>query len=386
MPAAPASARAALAVVLAFGALAGALPPLAWGDDLDGQSKAQLEEEKLREEVRKLRDDHGTWADVARLAPFITAVIAVVTLAAALRKQIDESAAARKLELQTQREAREAAERESIRRFDEQFASIVANLSSADGATRSGAAAAITTFMKPEHQAFHEQVFLLLLGALRFPRGDVGDKLLARTFQRVARAQIPAMRERDPDLELDLTNCYLRRVNLSGIDLSRADLAFANCHGAVLEGSSGFRLKGYKTDFSEARFTGRNLQEARLAEANLEQANLNETRLISAVLDRVNATGARFQRANLKEAHLEGAILRGASFEEAELQGAIFKGAVFDAKSLRSIARGAKDWREAVFDPPVDEQLEKLSSEDPPKEKRAPGPGKPTPGHPDGEA
>lgn len=324
-------------------------------DELE-RDKLQAETAKLRQEARNLADDQGTVAAIARIAPFLTAIVAIVGVLLTLAKQIQESGRQATLD-------RNQRDQDRIQRFDEQFNRMVDNLGAADAATRAAATTQIATYLKPEHAAFHEQVFLLLLAALRYPRNDVGDKILVRTFQTAARDRLPVMRSADPELHLDLSYAYLERVDLSHMDLSDADVAYADLHGARLSETSLRKARAYKTVLAGAYLHGADLLEADLGEADLTGARLRGTNLVSAKLRDAIATRAQFQQARMQEAHFEGATLIGARFEQAVLTNAYFNGAIFDDAALSSIATGAIKWREANFDPDVRAQLEQLSAD-----------------------
>jgi uncharacterized protein YjbI with pentapeptide repeats len=322
---------------------------------------APLERQKLEAEIAKLRRDadkidheEGLVGDVVDLAPLITALVALGGLIATFWKQISENSRQRQLDREEKARGRE-------QRFDEQFQQMAENLSSANGEVRAAAAASIEIFMRPEYEAFHRRLFLLLLGALRFPRGDIGDKLLVRTFQAVAPEQIAAMRKNGSQAAIDLSNCHLDYLRLSGVDLTGVDMAFASLHGADLSRSRLWRARGREVDLSGARLSECDLGEARLVEAKLVKANLSKADLVSAKLQRVDATGASFRGARLQEVQLDGAVLRGALFEGANLNNAFFRGASFDEGSLQSVAHGAIDWREANWDPEVLAALEAIS-------------------------
>jgi uncharacterized protein YjbI with pentapeptide repeats len=328
-----------------------------------GIVSASLERQKLKAEIAKLRReaakiDHeeGLVGDVVDLAPLITALVALGGLIAAFWKQISESGRQRQLDREERGRARE-------QRFDEQFQQMAENLSSGNGEVRAAAAASIELFMGPEYEAFHRRLFLLLLGALRFPRGDIGDKLLVRTFQAVAPEQIAAMRKNGSQAAIDLSNCHLDYVRLPKVDLAGVDMAFASLHGADLSRSRLWRARGREVDLSGARLSECDLGEARLAGAKLVKAHLSRANLVSAKLKGADAVGTSFRGARLQEAQLDGAVLRGAAFEGANLNNAFFRGASFDEGSLRSVACGAIAWREANWDPTILEALEAMSAD-----------------------
>ena len=84
------------------------------------------------------------------------------------------------------------------------------------------------------------------------------------------------------DMRADLTGADLTRANLYGDNLTRADLTEANLYGANL----------YGADLSGADLTGANLYGADLTGANLYGANLTDADLYGANLYRANLTGA----------------------------------------------------------------------------------------------
>jgi uncharacterized protein YjbI with pentapeptide repeats len=318
--------------------------------------KTEAEIAQLRGEAEDLRASRGTIGDVVRLAPLITALVAVAALIATMWRQIGESGRQRNLDREERKKVRQE-------RFDEQFRQIVENLSSKNGPVRAAAAASIQTFMRPEYRDFHQQVFLLLMGALRFPQKDFSDKLLVRTFQQVAREVLPDMRQQGAWGELDLSNCFLARVQLNGLDLSGVDIGFADLHGADLSGSKLWRAKGIAVNLGGSRLSGTDLGEARMINANLVKARFNDANLVSAKLKQADGTGASFRGSRMQEVQLDRAVLRGAHFERANLDSGYFRGASFDQGALKSIARGALNWRKAHWDPTVLAELERLSSE-----------------------
>ncbi len=345
-----------------------AVPPVALGGPTDagtrlGQrhtraeiTKLKSETHHIRQETHQIEHDEGTVGDIVKLAPLITALVALGGLIATLLKQIGESGRQRELDRAERAKA-------LTQRLDEQFEQITEKLSATDGAARAAAAASIQMFMQPEFEEMHPRLFLLLLGTLRFPRGDFGDKLLVRTFQRVAPTQIAQMRDGTVPAELDFSNCYLERVSLSAADLSEIDMAFANLHGAELDRSKLWRARGFEVDLSNACLLCAQLGEARLHKANLIKADLRDARLVSTKLRHADATGADFRGAKMQEAQLDGGTLKGARFQGADLNNAYFRGATFDQGSLRSIARGAINWRKANWDKQIRADLQRISSE-----------------------
>lgn len=361
--------RGAGATLVAFAVLFGMSMGSGWtvcarADSFDGMTKTQLEAEQLRWEIRKATEDTGTLAEIGRVVAPVTALVAVIGIFLTLWKQISETASQRSERSRQHELDREQRERELMRRFDEQFNEIVARLSSADPATRAAAAPQLATFLRPEYSQFHEQTFNLLLAALRFPRHDVSDSILSRTFEAALRQQLPRIRTRTTHASLDLSHCYVADIDLSRLDLSRGDVAAADLHNSDLTESTLIRLAGdHETNLEGAILRRANLQEARLQRANLRGVNCGGATLVSAKLDGVNARDASFRGARMQEAVLRGAALAGARFNGADLNNTFFQGATFNDVALRSIALGgALHWRKNTnFDAPVHARLVELA-------------------------
>ena len=111
---------------------------------------------------------------------------------------------------------------------------------------------------------------------------------------------------------LDLSNSYLRRANLGGANLRRANLIKADLSEANLGGAN----------LRRANLGRANLIKANLIKANLRRANLGRANLIKANLHEANLSRAFLIEANLHEAYLVGADLRGAYLHVADLRGA----------------------------------------------------------------
>jgi uncharacterized protein YjbI with pentapeptide repeats len=111
-------------------------------------------------------------------------------------------------------------------------------------------------------------------------------------------------------------------VDISGVDLSRADLTAATFYGANLSGA----------DLSKCTLTFVQLKGANVKSARLVGAMLNATDLIAADfagsdLSRADLTGAALHRANLVGADLSRANFNGTQLSEATLSKARVTGA-----------------------------------------------------------
>jgi hypothetical protein len=111
---------------------------------------------------------------------------------------------------------------------------------------------------------------------------------------------------------VDLTDANLPFADLTGADLSGADLIGANLTRAKLTGA---KLTG-------ADLTNADLTNADLTNADLTGANLTDAKLTDANLTGAKLTGAKLTGVGLTSADLSGANLTGANLTGAELTGA----------------------------------------------------------------
>ena len=113
-------------------------------------------------------------------------------------------------------------------------------------------------------------------------------------------------------IEAKLFRANLRRANLRRANLSGTDLNFANLSGADLNFAN---LSG--ADLSGADLSGANLSEAHLNYAKLSRANLSGTYLIDTDLIGAKVKGARFgNNLGISESMKNDLIKRGAIFED----------------------------------------------------------------------
>ena len=119
-------------------------------------------------------------------------------------------------------------------------------------------------------------------------------------------------REKNPDIEIDLSDANLSDVDLSGADLSVADLSGANLSEANLR----------EAIFSDANLSDANLSDADLSGADLIRVNLSDAKLSKANLIRANLIRANLIRANLPRTYLLESNLSGANLSDADLSGA----------------------------------------------------------------
>ncbi len=184
-------------------------------------------------------------------------------------------------------------------------------------ATRLGGIYALERLAGERPEDYHVQIMDQLCAFVRHPTkteaeseaGDAVDReprcppdieAAAKTVGKYRRRLSDEGRLKDieGDRRLDLVGVQLTRADLWGVHLVRANLEGAHLAGAHLV---------------EAHLAGAHLVEAHLAGAHLEGAHLAGAHL----------AGAHLAGAHLEGAHLEGAHLAGAHLEGAHLTGAI---------------------------------------------------------------
>lgn len=238
---------------------------------------------------------------------------------------------------------------------------MVSSFASDSAAVRASATVSLMTYLRPEYEQFHSQVFMFVLTNLKLDQESEVRRLLSRVFEEAIRLQLNSRRKEECQRAKELARVQLSRVDLSALDLSEADLAFASFNGANFRGTNLFRVRGIGVKLEKAVLTGANLNEARLRKAACARAHFHGVAMGSARLEEADLRGAEFQRAKLQSTHLNGAHLEGARFEEADLNDAYFIDASVDEAVLRSLA-SAKNWRAAHFDESIRKQLDGFSS------------------------
>jgi uncharacterized protein YjbI with pentapeptide repeats len=148
-------------------------------------------------------------------------------------------------------------------------------------------------------------------------------------------------------------------VNFQGADLENANLETVNLIKANLKAANlfGANIQSAKlllADLKDANLLEANLQAARLQGTNLQKANLFGANLQAANLKTVNFTGANLQASNLTDADLKDANLQGADLTGANLTGADLTG----AKELTpEQVKAAKNWEKAHYNPELSQKL-----------------------------
>jgi uncharacterized protein YjbI with pentapeptide repeats len=321
-------------------------------DNLHGDA---LNEEKIRQEVLQLdlanRTAASPWSLILAFVPLPSALLAGVAVLITVWKQISE----RSDQLRQDREERE---REHQRQFAESFKTTVENLAGDKPSLRASAAATLSTFLRPEYSDYQRDVLLVAIAKSKEGMEDspTVTRLIVRAVELALRAQLPTIPTGERRYFLDLSHCQLRRIDLSGLDLTEADIGYADFHDANLTGIKLVGAQGIKVRLEGARLGAigdrrADLQNARLRGAMASEAKFHRAKCVSIRLQDADLRKAEFYQAELQEARFDNADLTGATFNGANLNNAFFPGAKLDDAALRSIATGAENWRKAHFDP-----------------------------------
>jgi uncharacterized protein YjbI with pentapeptide repeats len=129
-------------------------------------------------------------------------------------------------------------------------------------------------------------------------------------------------RQRNPEIEPELSEADLVRANLSNEDFSHADLKGALLNGTNLSGSNLSEANLFNANLMYADLRRANLNGADLSRANLNSADSSGADLSGANLNGANLSWAKFIGTDLKEARLNSANLVGADLSSAILVGA----------------------------------------------------------------
>lgn len=338
---------ASLALVLALVAAAGPA-----GAQTMSSETELLEQQKLRAEIRQLElqnESDSGWKE--GLSTWVAPATAAAALIGALvagfgfihQRGLD----------------RDQRERESVRRLDERFSAILADLGATNQAVQAGAGVSLLTFLRPEQDAYHRQVRLVTLANLKVRQGDdpvVG--LLVTVLEQALRTPAPL----EP-AEVDFDRAYLKDADLSGLDLRSATLVEANLKGADLRNVKLRGVRGYKAILEGAYLAGTDadLAGADFDEVQAPRAVFHEADLTSAKFRKASLAGARFESARLQSAHFDDADLRGARFQNADVNDTFFPGATLDEPTLRTLLNARHVW-DAHYSPEVEAELRALDA------------------------
>ena len=209
------------------------------------------------------------------------------------------------------------------------------------------------------------------LSDAKLARADLRDAILSKAKLRQV-ADWSGADLRGADLRgAKLIRANLGDVNLTKAKLRQADLSDANLSGADLSGANLVKAKLRRAQMDNCTLKNADLRFCNIWYAQMENADLSDADLHAADFYSANMRGAIFENAKLKNTGLASANLSGAKFKGAEfsnsnldnarLDGADFVGADLDS-STRVFSLKKARWRNAKFEPWVEEELRKSST------------------------
>jgi len=318
--------------------------------------------QKLKQEVEKLKSDNSL-NPIVRILPeyavIFTAFVAVIGAFLSILKFLKEK-----------HNEIEQKNYENKVRLEKYFDSVLNNLGSSSQSIQASAVISLLTFLNPEYKEFHQQVYLILLANLKTKPHKVINSLMVKTFEKALRVNLESiqLQKKNPtyngnyNIDLDLSHINVARIDLHGLNLENADLAFSNFQHANLTGCILRRVKGFGADFSCAILSRANLEEGRFVEANFENAQFHESKLISTKFNKTNLRGTKFQQAELQDAHLNESIIYGAKFEHANLNNTFLRGIKYNGSDLESILKSKdRSWGKANFDENTNQALNAMN-------------------------
>lgn len=347
------------------------------------QTKADLEREKLQQEVDKLKNENSAplreFGGIAALVAVATAMVGVGGLLIAWRtdrNQRKQASDAANKEAQKDREqrseaaraARDQREKERLQRQEADFADFSTKLASDQPGLRAAGAAGMEAFLLPERAGYRDRLLSLLVALVKLDRREATGLMIARLFARLMEHHSLELRRRagGGPVKIDLEGSYLCRVDLDRVFLRGSTLAGARLHHATLRSAVLNDCDIAGAELHHTDLTGAFLRQARgLASGDdarpveLLRARVDAARLTSADLRRARCSATSFRDCELQDLDLRNATLEDVSFHGADLRGADFRGATYKGTTLETIVRAA-NWREATFDPEVVERLDAL--------------------------
>jgi uncharacterized protein YjbI with pentapeptide repeats len=341
------------------------LPSAASPTSTSKPTTAELQRQKLQQEVRKLEHENanqrglrGFVAAYGSLAGLVAGVAALFGVLVTYRSQKRDESRQRELDRAQRESERVQRNDEGRRRLDERFSAVLADLGADSDAIQAAAVVSLLTFLRPGREEYRHQVRLVTLANLKVDHSAAVVTLLIRVLEAALRTPEPL-----DAVERDLSHATLRRIDLSHLDLGEADVSFAQMKGADLTDAILTRARGYRVQLQGARLCGSeaDLREVRFGgEADLSDANFRNANLRAAHLEDAILTRAQFQQCRLQSAHLDRTDLRGARFEQANVNDTYFLNATLDEVALKSISR-ANNWQKAHLSPEDQERLAALS-------------------------
>ncbi len=310
-------------------------------------AETSLQDQKLLAEIKELQLKSSP---LARYGSLVTMLLALVTLGATVWKSWSEYVKNRLGRINEDQRRQD----ENLRRADERLSVAVAQIAAkASLATNMLGATSLLIFLREEYRHLHEQVFHVVLTALRVNElPSPVKKILVKGMKKAMQVVFDSSREVGK-VNSDWTKAYLKRIELKDINFRRVDFAFS--------------------DMRRAQMNNCNFQEAKFHGADLKYANFNGANFVSARLDNADLRNTKFSNTSLQDAIFGKAQLHGALFYNANLKATKFCNCdieSFGDASLKSILDSCNNtWKKAWFEQDVWEKLFELNDSNLEREK-----------------
>ncbi|MCA9117736.1 MAG: pentapeptide repeat-containing protein, partial [Planctomycetaceae bacterium] len=132
----------------------------------------------------------------------------------------------------------------------------------------------------------------------------------------------------------DLSDCSLRRADMSEVTLEQGNLTRSNLAGASLVEAGAGYIRAEEANFSRTDCTRADLMCSIFERASFHKANLTGAVLHNAIFEEADLRGACLREADLRWAKLQNADLTGADLTGARLEDADFTGAKLSRAKL----------------------------------------------------
>ena len=266
-------------------------------------SSTVLQNEKLIQQIRQLQisneDAASPWHYIIALAPTLAAFAAILTFGLGWSTQRSESRRQKERELVQRRS-------ESIREFDSRFASVVTDLASTSVSRQVSAAATLPIFLAPRYRDFGTHIIRVVSANLRLPHDKIVLELLVDVLGSALRSQYSMTADENPDENVNLTDTYVRGLNITGAIMREKFIAD-------------------RADFTKGQLDYSDLWKAELRASTLTHASLRHTNLGQARLDQADVSHAVFHDCRAASTSLRGVDGRYALFQGAPFSPLISK-------------------------------------------------------------
>lgn len=164
---------------------------------------------------------------------------------------------------------------------------------------------------------------------------------------------------------IDLSNCYLRnmdmrRCKLDGANLWKSDLSFCDLRNTSVQNAYMEETNLYSANISDSVFKGSLMWKADLKNADMRNTVFINASMQDSKMNESDLENSDFENADLRNADMTECNLTGANLKFCNLEGTVFSGAFIKKANLRGARGLTKDqliMAETLFDTDMDELL-----------------------------